>query len=177
MATALLVVDMTNDFITGKLKNDRALKVISPLKKLVDEAHKSSTPVVYISDAHYPEDTELKLWGEHSMKGEWGGQVVDELTPTDKDYTLEKRNYSAFFETGLDTLLRELNVDNVVVTGVVTNICIQHTSADAFFRGYSITVPKETTEALSDEEYASGLNFLKTMYGAKIVSVDDQLFE
>ncbi len=175
MKSAVLVIDMTNDFLTGALKNDRALKTIQPISDLLTKARAQGTPVVYVSDEHYKEDHELKIWGDHSMKGTWGGQITDELAPKSGDYSFEKRTYSAFFETGLDTLLRELNVDNVILTGVVTNICIQHSAADACLRGYEITVPKETTEALSDEDYGYALNYIKTMYGAKIVSVDEAL--
>lgn len=46
-----------------------------------------------------------------------------------------KRRYSAFFATDLDLTLREMGVDTLIITGLVTNICIQHTAADAFFRG------------------------------------------
>ncbi|MCY9807241.1 cysteine hydrolase [Lentilactobacillus senioris] len=175
MQSAVLVIDMTNDFLTGKLKNDRALKTIQPINDLVNKARKKSVPVIYVSDAHYSADHELKIWGEHSMKGTWGSQITTELTPQDGDYSLEKRTYSAFFETGLDSLLRELNVDNLILTGVVTNICIQHSAADACLRGYEITVPTETTEALNDKDYKHALNYIKTMYGGKIISSTELL--
>lgn len=175
MQPAILVIDMTNDFLTGKLRNDRALKTIEPIKDLVSRARKQSVPVIYVSDAHYSADHELIIWGNHSMKGTWGGQITKELTPQVGDYSLEKRTYSAFFETGLDSLLRELNVDNLILTGVVTNICIQHSAADACLRGYEITVPTETTEALNDKDYKHALNYIKTMYGAKIVSSTELL--
>ena len=175
MKSAILVIDMTNDFLTGVLKNERAIKTIEPINGLVIKAREKGVPVIYVSDAHYPVDHELAIWGNHSMKGEWGGQISAELTPQSSDYVLEKRTYSAFFETGLDSLLRELKVDNVILTGVVTNICIQHSAADAVLRGYKITVPIETTETLNDEDYKYALNYIKTMYGAKIGSVDDIL--
>jgi len=175
MKSAVLVIDMTNDFLTGSLKNDRALKTIQPIKELLGRAHQQTVPVIYVSDAHYKEDHEFKIWGQHSMKGTWGGQITEELAPTGEDYTFEKRTYSAFFQTGLDSLLRDLQVDNVILTGVVTNICIQHSAADACFRGYEITIPKETTEALNDDDYEYALNYVQNMYGAKITSLSDTL--
>lgn len=175
MKSAVLVIDMTNDFLTGVLKNERALKTIQPINDLVNRARERDIPVIYISDAHYSIDHELKIWGNHSMKGTWGGQITTELTPQAGDYSLAKRTYSAFFETGLDSLLRDLNVDNLILTGVVTNICIQHSAADAYLRGYSITVPSETTEALTDKDYEQALNYLRTMYGAEVISVTEVL--
>lgn len=175
MQSAVLVIDMTNDFLTGTLKNDRALKTVQPINALIKRAHQQSLPVIYVSDAHYPVDHELKIWGEHSMKGTWGSDIIPELAPQPGDYSLEKRTYSAFFETGLDSLLRDLKVDHLILTGVVTNICIQHSAADAYLRGYSLTVPTETTEALNDQAYQEALNYMQTMYGAQIISVAQTL--
>ncbi|MFH0850331.1 MAG: isochorismatase family protein, partial [Candidatus Bathyarchaeota archaeon] len=65
-------------------------------------------------------------------------------------------------------LLRELNVKELIVAGVLTNICIQHTAADAYFRGYKVTVPRDLVDALTDEEQEDSLAFMKRMYGAEI---------
>lgn len=77
------------------------------------------------------------------MKGTEGSELVDELKLKEGDYVLEKRAYSAFHETGLDMLLRTIGVDTVILTGLHTNICVRHTAADAFFKGYRIIVPKD----------------------------------
>jgi nicotinamidase-related amidase len=68
----------------------------------------------------------------------------------------------------LDELLREFKVEAVILTGVLTNICIQHTAADAYFRGYKITVPRDCVDALTDAEQADSLAFMKRMYGAEV---------
>jgi len=81
--------------------------------------------------------------GPHAIKGTEGVEVIDDIKPTSKDFVVERRRYSAFFETGLDLLLRELGVDTVVLTGLHTNICVKHTAADAFCRGYNIIVLKD----------------------------------
>ena len=86
---------------------------------------------------------------------------------------LDKRTYSGFFETGLDPLLRELRADTIVLTGLHANICVRHTAADGFFRGYRIVVPRDATEALSDEEYRQGLEYLEKVYDAEVTETDD----
>lgn len=70
---------------------------------------------------------------------------------------LPKRTYSAFHETGLDPLLRNLGVESVVITGLHANICDRHTTADAFFRGYGVIVPTDGVDAgvLRREEAAA----------------------
>lgn len=168
MVTALLVIDMIKDFVTGTLENERAKKIVPEIKQLIDSAHESDKPVIYISDSHSQDDSQFSLWGTHAVAGSEGSQVVSELEPEKEDYTLKKTKYSAFYNTELNSLLKDLNVNEVVLTGVLTHICIQHTAADAFFRGYDIAVPRECVEDLSAEENASALDFIEENYGAEI---------
>jgi len=174
---AVIVLDMLNDFVTGELKCERAKHIIPNLKKLVEAARKKGVPVIYSNDAHYPVDEEVvERWGKHAIKGTKGAEVIPELKPTAKDYVLEKRAYSGFFETGLDPLLRSLyrgeGVKEVILVGLHTNICVRHTAADAFFRGYKITVAKDGVEAFTQEDHEQGLKYLENIYSAKILPVD-----
>jgi nicotinamidase-related amidase len=175
---AVIVLDMLNDFVTGDLKCDRAEHIIPSLKKLITVAHQHNVPVIYSNDAHLPIDEEVvERWGKHAIKGTKGAEVIPELKPTQKDYILEKRTYSGFHETGLDMLLRGLydgeGVKAVILTGLHTNICVRHTAADAFFRGYKIIVAKDGVEAFTEEDHEQGLKYLKDIYNAKIMTVDE----
>ncbi|MCP8308561.1 MAG: cysteine hydrolase [archaeon] len=170
MPEAILVIDMAKDFVYGKLKCDRAKRIIPNMKRLLESAREKSKPVIYVTDTHLPVDREMTLWGEHSMKGEEGAQIIDELKPDKKDYMIEKRTYSAFYETGLDPLLRDLKVDTVVITGLHTNICDRHTAADAFFRGYKIIVPEDCVDAFTEKDHLEGLDYIKKIYGAEITN-------
>jgi len=81
-----------------------------------------------------------------------------------------KRKYSAFQGTDLDMLLRELKVDTLVLAGVVTDICIQHTAADAFYRGYKIIVPKDCVEAVDAPTQKAAIKFLIKAYGTNVTT-------
>jgi len=109
------------------------------------------------------------------MKGSEDAKIIDEIAPQKNDYVLEKRVYSAFYETGLDLLLRSLGVDTVILTGLHTNICVRHTAADAFFRGYKIIIPSDAVEAFTEKDHLEGLEYLKKIYNAYITNVDDLL--
>ena len=179
---AVIVLDMLNDFVTGGLKCERAMHIIPNLKKLTVAARRSKVPVIYSNDAHLPTDTEVvRRWGKHAIRGTKGAQVIPQLKPTAKDYVLEKRTYSSFFETGLDSLLRSLyrgeGVKTVVLGGLHTNICIRHTAADAFFRGYKTIIAKDGVQAFTQEEHEEGLKYLKYAYNAKISTVDQIIRE
>jgi len=174
---AVIVLDMLNDFVTGSLKCERAQHIIPNLKKLLAEARKHKIPVIYSNDAHLPVDEEVvERWGKHAIKGTKGAEVIPELKPTAKDYVVEKRTYSGFHETGLDMLLRSMyrgeGVKTVILTGLHTNICVRHTAADAFFRGYKIIVAEDGVEAFTKEDHEQGLKYLKNIYNAKIMKTD-----
>jgi len=171
---AVVVIDMINDFVTGVFKNERAEKIIPNVEQLLNFAHEKKISVVYVNDAHLPNvDTEFDVWPQHAVAGTWGAEIVDELKPEKVDFVLQKRRYSAFQGTGLDQLLRELKVDTLILTGVVTDICIQHTAADAFFRGYKIIVPKDCVEAINEQTQKAALDYLKRVYGSEITIADE----
>jgi len=179
---AVIIVDLLNDFVTGNLKTDRAKRVIPKLKKLIEAARKHKIPVIYSNDAHYPQDVEVVAkWGKHAIKGTKGAEVIPELKPTTKDYIVEKRTYSGFYETGLDPLLRSLyrgeGVKTVILGGLHTNICVRHTAADAFFRGYKIIIAKDGVEAFTQEDHEQGLKYLEYVYNAKINAVNEIIKE
>lgn len=173
MTPAVLVIDMIKDFVTGKFENERAKEIVPNIKRLLESARSSDKPVVYISDSHSEEDPEFSIWGAHAVSGTEGSEVVPEVEPGEDDHTLEKQKYSAFYDTGLHTLLDELGADEVVLTGVLTHICIQHTAADAFYRNYDVIVPRGCVEDLSDDENESALSFIEENYGAEIMGFEE----
>ena len=180
---AVILVDVQNDFFTGPLKIERSIAIVEPLQQLVVAARKNDIPVIYSIDAHYPQDVEvMRKWGNHAIKGTQGAQVIAELKPEEgKDYIVEKRTYSGFYETGLDPLLRSLykgeGVKTVVLGGLHTNMCIRHTSADAFFRGYQIVIAKDGVEAFTVEDHEQGLKYLEYVYNAKIMTANEIIQE
>jgi len=178
MKPAILVIDLINEFVTGRLGNPRAQAVVPRVARLAEAARGKGIPVVHVTDAHLPGlDHEFEVWGSHAEAGTPEAEIVPELTPKQGDFRLLKRSYSAFYATGLDALLRELKVDRVVLTGVLTNICIQHTAADAFFRGYKITVPVDCIDALDDQTQQQSLSYMKQMYNITLTSTDQHLEE
>jgi nicotinamidase-related amidase len=175
---AVIVIDMLNDFVTGKLEAKRAQRIIPNLKRLVEAARENNVPVIYSNDAHYPQDVEVtRKWGKHAIKGTKGAEVIPELKPAKKDYIVEKRTYSGFYETGLDPLLRSLykgeGAKTVVLGGLHTNMCVRHTAADAFFRGYKIIIAEDGVEAFTQKDQEEGLKYLEYVYNAEIKTVDE----
>jgi len=174
MKMSVVVIDMLNDFVTGVLKCERAPRIIPNIRRLLDFARKKGISVIYANDTHLPGvDKEFELWPPHAVVGTKGAEVINELKPEEGDHVVQKRRYSAFYETNLDRLLREFNIDTLVLVRLVTNICVQHTAADAFFRGYRIIVPEDCVEALTEEDQKTGIKYLKTFYGCKITNLHE----
>lgn len=175
---AILVVDMLNDFVNGRLKCERAKRIIPNIKLLLDSARKNEIPIFFCNDEHLPIDTyEMKLWGPHAMKETEGAKVIDELKPHKSDYVIPKRTYSAFDGTGLDKALKGIyngkGADTVIITGLHTNICDRHTAYDAFVRDLDIIVPEDGVDAFTENDHVTGLDYMKRVYGAKIKKVSD----
>lgn len=178
--TAIIVVDMLNDFVTGALKCDRGLAIVPKTAKLLDAARKNNIPVIFSNDAHIKGiDHELKLWGDHAIAGTKGAEVIPELNLCEKDFVVPKRRYSGFFRTDLELLLKELGVDTLIMTGLHTHMCVRHTSADAYCLGYNIIAASDATDSFTKEDYESGIDYLKAVYGAEIYTVDEliEMFE
>jgi ureidoacrylate peracid hydrolase len=169
-STAVLVVDMLNDFFKpgGKMVLDDGHVLFKPTRKLIQKARSVKIPVIYVNDSHRPglrEDREFKKRAEHCIEGTWGAQVVSELKPQNGDLIITKRRFSGFFETDLDLTLKDLQIDTVVVMGVVTNICVRSTIHDAFFRGYQVIVPRDCVMATGEREQESSLYDIETHFG------------
>jgi nicotinamidase-related amidase len=170
---ALIIVDMLNDFVEGKLANPKAQAIIEPLQRLLGHARQEDWLVAFANDAHMPEDPELRVWGEHAMAGTHEAEVISQLAPREDEIVSPKRVYGAFDFTGLDEQLKERGVDEVVITGQHTHICVRHTSYGALIRGYAITIPRDAVCGFEGVDEDDALAYLEMAYGATITTVDE----
>ena len=170
---ALVIVDMLEDFVHGALANPRAQTIVPPLRRLLEHARTEGWIVVFADDAHVPDDPELRVWGDHAMAGTPGADVIAELAPRPGplELVVPKRAYGAFDDTGLDERLRSRGVDEVVVAGQHTHICVRHTAYGAFRRGYAVTVPRDAVCAFAGVDEDAALEYLRAVYGARVASV------
>ena len=174
--SAVLVVDMLNDFLepTGAMPLPDGQRLYEPIERLLAAARAHGSAVIWVCDTHPPDDREFEKRTVHCLAGTWGAQVVDALAPPDGEYLVRKRRYSGFYETDLDLRLRELGVEHVIVTGVVTNICVRSTAHDAFFRGYDVTVVEDCVAATGEREQESSLFDIATHFGT-VAGLDEVL--
>ena len=173
MKEALLVMDMLNDFVLpgSPLEVPEARTIIPAIKKEIDKAHAAGYPVIYLCDAHAPDDREFSKfgWPAHAVKDTRGAAVVDDLKPAAGDIVIPKTTYTGFFGTNLDETLRRLGVDSLRLTGVVTHICVLFTASDAVLRDYLVTVVEDGVAGLSREDHEAALRIMRNVLGVEIV--------
>jgi ureidoacrylate peracid hydrolase len=169
--TAVLVVDMLNDFCKsgGMMVLPGCERLVPAQQAIIVAARSVKTPVIWIKDSHYRglrRDREWTKRTPHCVTGTWGAEIIDDLHPEDGEIRVSKHRYSGFFQTDLDLVLRDMLVEQLIVFGVVTNICVRSTVHDAFFLGYQIVVPRDCCAATSPREQESTLYDIATHFGA-----------
>ena len=80
----------------------------------------------------------------HCFDGSWDGAFIDELKPNEDDFIIKKHRFSAFYNTQLEDVLREIDIETLVVAGIATNVCVESTIRDAFYRDFNVFVPSPT---------------------------------
>jgi nicotinamidase-related amidase len=126
-------------------------------------------PIIYICDAHRENDKEFDSWPPHAVLGTKGAEVVEELKPQKEDFIVRKRRYSGFLGTDLELLLKELKVERLNIAGILTNICVFFTAAEAVMRDYEVVIYVDSVAALSKEDHKFALNQLKRVLKVKVV--------
>jgi len=166
---AVLVIDMQNDHLTAgrPLEVPRARGIVAALAVRLDAARRDAVPVIYVVDEHDPDDPDLDSWGAHNIKGTVGAEVWPALAPKPGDHVVSKPTYSAFTRSSLATVLADLQVDTLVLTGCLTEIGLLATATDALQRGYAVEIPSESQAGATEasESMALGLVGLLAPYG------------
>jgi nicotinamidase-related amidase len=149
--TAVLVVDMQNDFVreSGALPIADAPATLPAIRRILDFARAHGVAVFYTQDSHYADDPEFDVWGEHCSVGTDGWAIVEELTPERGDLVFRKDRYDGFFRTNLEPTLLERGIDTLIICGTVANICVLYTAASAAIRWYHVILPVDAVSAIT----------------------------
>ncbi|WP_287417463.1 isochorismatase family cysteine hydrolase [Oceanithermus sp.] len=176
--TALIVVDMQNDFAhpDGALFVPDAAESIPRIRALLDRARAAGARIVFTQDWHAEDDPEFRIWPRHAVAGTWGAEIVEELAPRPGEARIQKLRYDAFYGTPLEHLLRLWGVRRVVVVGTVANICVLHTAGSAALRWFEVVLPEDGTSALTPFDLAAALRQVSFLYQGKITTVEGVKF-
>ncbi len=162
---ALVIVDMINDHLErgSILEVPRAREIVPALVARIDAARANNIPIVFVIDQHDPTDTDLDDWGVHAVAGTAGAEVWPALTPKHTDRVVPKPSYSGFFSSKLESVLEELGVDTLVLTGCSTEVQLFSTTTDALQKGFAVEIPTDLQAGLSAEAEQNALNVLSML--------------
>ena len=176
----MIIVDMQNDFVQpgGSLLVPSAGETVSVIRSLLGRARSVGVRVAYTQDTAYPDDREFEIWPEHCVINTHGWQIIEDLQPEEGDLICQKNRYDGFYGTWLDHFLSKVwHIENVVIVGTVSNICVLHTAASAGLRWYHVVMPADGISAFTEFDQALTLHQVGSLYNGSIVkSVKDITF-
>ena len=187
---ALIVVDMQNDFVRAgaPLEVPEARATLHQHRQLLEVCRAVDTPIVYLryvaGPQHHLADWAYKLaWAAELGPPTWAcrrghmrayadvegerdcADVVDEIYPRPGDYVVDKYGYGGFHRTSLEDVLRSHAVESVVVTGTVTQVCVEETARQAFGHGYKTTIVSDAVSSRAPDRHRATLETFAAHYG------------
>ncbi|MCK4367542.1 MAG: cysteine hydrolase [Thermoplasmata archaeon] len=161
--SALLVIDMQKFFLGSSVASlvDPVAAILPNVKRLIDRYREKGRPVIYTRHVHNPDGSDLGIlgewWDDHCKEGTEEAEIHDSIAPRPDDKVICKNRYSAFHGTDLADVLRSREVEEVVISGVMTNICCESTARDAFFRDIWVRFVADATASVTEEMHVATL--------------------
>ena len=161
---ALLLIDVINDLDFPEA--NQLLRFARPmarkLLRLKRRAKKAGVPVIYVNDNFGRWQSDFRRQVRHCLRGDSRGhEIVALLQPDEDDYFVLKPKHSGFFSTTLETLLRYLGSERLIITGIAGNFCVLFTANDAYMRDYALIVPSDCTASNSAAENRDALSLMR----------------
>jgi len=159
---AVLTNDLQHELVNKNPERIHAVKEATPgFTNFLNQMRQRNAVIVHLQLINRDDDPNAERYNGHLpvAKGSHGAEILPEFLAS-TDIVLEKNKDSGFYETDLHERLQALDVDTVVVTGMQTQICVQTTAADAFFRGYNIWVPEDCVVSAQPDDKRRALEWL-----------------
>ncbi len=169
----LLVIDMQNYF------RQIAQPVLNSVVKVIHSCRGEGVPIVFTQHGHDEPSSDGGMlnewWGELILRGTKDWEFLPEIAIEPGDIVLPKKRYSAFFETNLDKALRNKGIRDLILSGVMTNLCCETTARDAFMRDYRVFFLIDGTATASEKQHMASLRNLG--YGFSYLVTCDEVIQ
>ncbi|MGB7295209.1 MAG: isochorismatase family protein [Candidatus Aminicenantales bacterium] len=177
--SVLLVIDMQRFFLDPDSPTFTCggPAIIPGLKRLIGAFREAGRPVIFTRHVHHPRDLDAGImgwwWKGKCLEGSPESEIHPELTPLEDEKVVLKHRYSAFYNTDLETVLRCLKAEDIVISGIMTNLCCESTARDAYFRDHRVFVPADGTGTVNEEMHLASL--LNLAFGFAFVTTSDRI--
>jgi nicotinamidase-related amidase len=167
--SALLIIDMQRFFLdpASPTFTCGGLAVLPTVKSLAARFRDAGRPVIFTRHVHHAGDLDSGImgwwWEGKCIEGSPESEIHTDLAPLPGEKVVFKHRYSAFYNTDLETVLRCLGVGDLVITGVMTNLCCESTARDAYYRDYRVFFLADGTATINEEMHLASL--LNLSYG------------
>ena len=171
MANAVLVIDMLKGFLEEGYPlyiGARARGIIPDIQNLLEQELARGSKIFFICDNHDPDDLEFKMFPPHCIAGTAEAEVITELAAYPGEI-IPKKRYSGFYGTPLEEKLQEFKPAKLIICGVLTNICVMHTTADARNRDYEVEIPVDCVASTDEAAHRFALEHMDKVLGARLV--------
>lgn len=178
---ALLVIDMQRFFLDPQSPTFTCggVAIMGNVKRLIERFRAAGRPVIYTCHVHHPEMLDAGImgwwWEGMCLEGSEEAQVHPDLAPLPGEKIVYKHRYSSFYNTDLETVLRVLKVEDLVITGIMTNMCCESTARDAYYRDYRVFFPADATGSINEEMHLASL--LNLSFGFTQVTTTEELLK
>ena len=173
--TALLLIDVINDlaFPGAAPLVAQAEPMALRLAGFKERASAAGVPAVYVNDNFGQWRSDFRRTVAHcTTKTSNGRRVSMRLRPTKDDYFVLKPKHSGFYDTTLETLLDDLNIRRVIVTGIAGNICVLFTANDAYMRGLKVYAPADCIVSNTAADNRSALRQIELVLNGNVAPSD-----
>jgi len=161
---------MLHDFVhpQGALCVPGAQKIVPAIQRELERARQAGDPVIFVCDAHDPDDREFQRFPPHAVAGSAGAEVIGHLAPLEGEMVVAKQRYSPFFNTELHDILVKHGVTEATVVGVCTHICVMETVAGLANRDIKVRVLQDAVADFDPELAQAALRRMENLFGAEI---------
>ncbi len=170
---ALLAIDFQNYF------HQMVQPILKNLFKVTQSCRQKGIPIIFTQHGHTDPSVDggvlAQWWGELILYGTEDWKFLQEIKMESKDTILPKKRYSAFYETDLDSILRSKGVQDLIISGVMTNLCCETTARDAFMRDYRVFFLIDGTATGREDQHLATLKNLG--YGFAFLLTCDELIQ
>ncbi|MCK4322005.1 cysteine hydrolase [candidate division WOR-3 bacterium] len=177
--SALLVIDMQCFFLNldSPTFTCGGIAILPAVKQLIDAFREEDRPIIFTRHTHHPDNLDAGImewwWGGMCLEGSPESEVHHDIVPFPHEKVIQKHRYSAFYNTDLETILRCLKIEDIVISGIMTNLCCESTARDAYYRDYRTFFLADATGTINEEMHLASL--LNIAFGFAFVTTKNEI--